>query len=125
MIAQAWDSTSGSIIEIFKNSKLSWDRVEQLLAVDNNSLFGTLTDDEILEAVEEDENEDVDVFDMFDKPNEGLSHSEDYSCRFEVDGATGKIQLLLLRHICDVAAQKKLSTCRQKLITDYVKYDTN
>ncbi|KRX82754.1 hypothetical protein T06_6786 [Trichinella sp. T6] len=59
---------------------LSWDRVEQLLAVDNKSLFGTLTDDEILEAVEEDENEDVDVFDTFDKPNEGLSYSEDYSC---------------------------------------------
>ncbi|KRY41555.1 hypothetical protein T01_3559 [Trichinella spiralis] len=117
MIAQAWDSTSGctrneilgyneecaiqlrscddnctAIIEIFKNSKLSWDRVDQLLAVDNNSLFGTLTDDEILEAVEEDENEDADVSDMFDKPNEGLSHSEAYSCRFEVDGSAGKIQ---------------------------------
>ncbi|KRZ62888.1 hypothetical protein T02_8939, partial [Trichinella nativa] len=107
MIAQVWDSTSGFIVG----------QSRTVAAVDNNSLFGTLTDDEILEAVEEDENEDVDVFDM----------AQPFGRLFLHDSMEQqeKFQLLLLRHICDVAAQKKLSTCRQKLITDYVKYDTN
>ncbi|KRZ68534.1 hypothetical protein T10_9932 [Trichinella papuae] len=61
---------------MFKNSELLWDGVEQLLALDNILLFEALADDNILEAVEEDENKDVDVSDMSDKPNEGLSHSE-------------------------------------------------
>ncbi|KRZ71096.1 hypothetical protein T10_7636 [Trichinella papuae] len=65
---------------MFKKYKLSRDGVEQWLAVDDTPLFETLTDDEILEAMEIDENKDVGVSDMSAKSNEGPSHSEAYSC---------------------------------------------
>ncbi|KRZ16654.1 hypothetical protein T11_13128 [Trichinella zimbabwensis] len=60
---------------MFEKVKLSRDEVEQWLADDDTPLFEILTDDEILKAVEKDENNDVDVS---DKPNEGPSHSEAY-----------------------------------------------
>ncbi|KRZ02275.1 Jerky -like protein-like, partial [Trichinella zimbabwensis] len=109
MIAQAWDSISGhtlrvswnrllgykeecvnqsidcdedfaTVTEMFEKFKLSQDEGEQWLADDDTPLFETLTDDEILKAVQKDENEDVDESDMPDKSDERLSHSEAYSC---------------------------------------------
>ncbi|KRZ77692.1 hypothetical protein T10_10396 [Trichinella papuae] len=52
---------------------------KQLLAVDDIPLFEALADDNILEAVEKNENEGIDVSRMYDKPDEGLSNSEAYS----------------------------------------------
>ncbi|KRY01430.1 hypothetical protein T4E_585 [Trichinella pseudospiralis] len=51
--------------------------VEQLLIIYDIPLFGTLSHDEILKTVEKDKNKEVDVS---EKPNEGPSHSEAYSC---------------------------------------------
>ncbi|KRZ49547.1 hypothetical protein T02_3815 [Trichinella nativa] len=76
-------------------------------------------------TVEKDENENVHVS---DKPNEGLSHSEAHSCHkatFKWMKLQKAAQLTLIRHIHDVAAQNKLSSFKQKLITDYIEYDSN
>ncbi|KRZ11480.1 Jerky -like protein-like [Trichinella zimbabwensis] len=72
------DADGDDLVSLLRN--LSRDEVEQWLAVDDTPLFETLTDDEILEAMEIDENKDVDVSDMSAKSNEGPSHSEAYSC---------------------------------------------
>ncbi|XP_003377696.1 putative Trp operon transcriptional repressor [Trichinella spiralis] len=88
--------------------------VEHLLTVDNTPLCETLTDDEIFEVVEKDENEDDDVS---YKPNEELSHSSfkfglkwmEQQKKFSTTG------LMLMRHIRDVTAQKLLSSFKQKL----------
>ncbi|KRY33459.1 hypothetical protein T01_5585 [Trichinella spiralis] len=88
---------------------------------DDTPLFETLSDEEILIAMKKDENDDVDESNMPDKPTERLSHSEAYSC-FKFGFAT---QLMVVRHICDIAAQKKLSSLKHKLITDFIKYDAN
>ncbi|KRY10253.1 hypothetical protein T12_12219 [Trichinella patagoniensis] len=108
-----------TVIEIFQKFKLSRDEVEQWLGDDDTPLFEALTDDEILEAVEKDEDEDGDES---DKPNERLCHSEAYSSfKFGLNAA----QLMVVRHIRDVAAQKKLSSLKQRLIADFIKSDTN
>ncbi|KRY29761.1 hypothetical protein T01_13979 [Trichinella spiralis] len=76
-------------------------------------------------AVEKDENKNVHVS---DKLNEGLSHSEPHSCHkatFKWMELQKAAQLTLIRHIRDVAAQNKLSSFKQKLITDYIEYDSN
>ncbi|KRY46002.1 hypothetical protein T03_5256 [Trichinella britovi] len=76
-------------------------------------------------AVEKDENENVHVS---DKPNEGLSHSKAHSCHkatFKWMELQKAAPLTLIRHIHDVAAQNKLSSFKQKLITDYIEYDSN
>ncbi|KRY48390.1 Jerky protein [Trichinella britovi] len=102
---------------------------EQWLADDDTPLFETLTDEEILNAVKKDENEDKDESDMPDKPTERLSHSEAYSCLkfslqwMEQQNEFSATQLMVVRHICDIAAQKKLSSLKQKLITDFIEYD--
>ncbi|KRZ83067.1 hypothetical protein T08_1357, partial [Trichinella sp. T8] len=102
---------------------------EQLLADDDTLLFETLTDEEILNAVKKDENEDKDESDMPDKPTERLSHSEAYSCLkfslqwMEQRNEFSATQLMVVRHICDIAAQKKLFSLKQKLITDFIEYD--
>ncbi|KRZ79576.1 hypothetical protein T10_13650, partial [Trichinella papuae] len=115
-----------SVIKMFEKVKLSRDEVEQWLADDDTPLFEILTDNEILKAVEKDENEDVDVS---DKPNEGLSHSEAYSCLIvglkwmEKQKEFSATQLMLMRHHRDITAQKKLSSFKQKFIADYIEYD--
>ncbi|KRX45974.1 hypothetical protein T05_11652 [Trichinella murrelli] len=94
---------------------------------DDNPLFVALTDDEILEAVEEDEDEDGDES---DKLNERLCHSEAYSSfKFglkwmEQQKEFSAAQLMVVRHIRDVAAQNKLSSLKQRLIADFIKSDT-
>ncbi|KRX20019.1 hypothetical protein T07_6481 [Trichinella nelsoni] len=83
------------------------------LGDDYTPLFEALTDDEILEAVEKDEDEDGDES---DKPNERLCHSEAYSSfkfglkLMEQQKEFSAAQLMIVRHIRDVAAQKKLSS---------------
>ncbi|KRX81641.1 hypothetical protein T06_5844 [Trichinella sp. T6] len=71
MIVQARNSISGSTLRVSWNELLGYnencEEVEKLLTVDDITLFKTLTGDEILKAVEEDE-------------NEVPSHSEAYSC---------------------------------------------
>ncbi|KRX18784.1 Jerky -like protein-like [Trichinella nelsoni] len=64
MIAQVWESISGNTLR---------------LGDDDTPFFETLTDDEILEAVNKDEDKDGDESDMSDEPNERLSQSEAYS----------------------------------------------
>ncbi|KRX93375.1 hypothetical protein T4B_9308 [Trichinella pseudospiralis] len=71
-----------------------------------------------------DKNEDVDVS---DKPDKDVSHLEAYFCS-EVGLKWMKQQeefsaTQLMRHIRNVAAQKKLSSFKQKLITDYMEYN--
>ncbi|KRY07832.1 hypothetical protein T12_13397 [Trichinella patagoniensis] len=84
---------------------------------DDTPLFETLTDDEILEAVKKDE--DIDLSHV---PDEGTSHSEAYSCAtwMQQQKEFSTTQLMLMRNIRDVAAQKKLSSLKQKLITDFI-----
>ncbi|KRX68250.1 hypothetical protein T09_6798 [Trichinella sp. T9] len=90
-----------------KKSELSQEEVEKLLTVDDITFFKTLTGDEILKAMEEDE-------------NEVPSHSEAYSCFkvglkwMEQQKKFSATQLMIMRHICDVAA-RKLSWFKQKL----------
>ncbi|KRY53339.1 hypothetical protein T03_15374 [Trichinella britovi] len=92
---------------MLKNPELSQEEVEKLLTVDDITLFKMLTGDEILKAVEEDE-------------NEVPSHSEAYSCFkvglkwMEQQKKFSATQLMIMRHICDVAA-RKLSWFKQKL----------
>ncbi|KRX32233.1 hypothetical protein T05_2870 [Trichinella murrelli] len=68
---------------------------------------------------------------MPDKPTERLSHSEAHSCLkfslqwMEQQNEFSATQLMVVRHICDIAVQKKLSSLKQKLITDFIKYDAN
>ncbi|KRZ72413.1 hypothetical protein T10_7952 [Trichinella papuae] len=65
-------STKHSIRQLkLHGEKLSADNES---ADDDIPLFVTLTDDEILQAMKKDENEDVDVSDMSDKPDEEPSH---------------------------------------------------
>ncbi|KRX61669.1 hypothetical protein T09_6105 [Trichinella sp. T9] len=104
MIAQAWDSISGSTLHV------SWSKI---LGYNDKC------------AVEKDENENVHVS---DKPNEGLSHSKAHSCHkatFKWMELQKAAPLTLIRHIHDVAAQNKLSSFKKKLITDYIEYDSN
>ncbi|KRX64975.1 hypothetical protein T09_156 [Trichinella sp. T9] len=70
----------------------------------------------IFKTVEKGENENVDVR---DKPNEVLSHSKTYSC-FEVTFKWMEQQkefsathLMLMKLMCDAAAQKKLSSFKK------------
>ncbi|KRX35568.1 hypothetical protein T03_4820 [Trichinella britovi] len=130
--AHAWDSISGSTLRASWNKLLgcneeclSRDEVEQWLADDDTPLCETLTDDEILEVVEKDENKNGDVSDKLNE--EGLSHSEAYFSfklgfkwreQLKEFSAT---QLMLVRRIRGVSAQKKLSSLKQKLITDFYK----
>ncbi|KRZ03268.1 hypothetical protein T11_4891 [Trichinella zimbabwensis] len=89
MIAQAWDSMSGST----------------------------------LRGNEKDQNNDVDVS---DKPNEGPSHSEAYSCLtvglkwMEKQKEFSATQLMLMRQTGDVVAKNKLSSFKY-----YIEYDSN
>ncbi|KRX69596.1 hypothetical protein T06_6400 [Trichinella sp. T6] len=59
-------------------------------------------------------------------PDEGTSHSEAYSCAtvlfnwMQQQKEFSATQLMLMRNIRDVAAQKKLSSLKQKLITDFI-----
>ncbi|KRZ05177.1 hypothetical protein T11_5140 [Trichinella zimbabwensis] len=82
----------------------------------------------VIAQAEKDENNNVDVS---DKPNEGPSHSEAYFCLtvglkwMEKQKEFSATQLMLMRQIGDVAAQNKLSSFKQKLITDYIEYDSN
>ncbi|KRZ75257.1 hypothetical protein T10_12223 [Trichinella papuae] len=95
---------------MFKKFKLSRDKVEQWLADDDTLLSEILTDDEILKAVEKNENEDVNVS---DKPNKCLSHSEAYSC--------------LTVGLKSMEQQKEFSAIllyKQKRINDYIEYDS-
>ncbi|KRY83800.1 hypothetical protein T4D_11607 [Trichinella pseudospiralis] len=94
------------VIEVFKKFKLSWNKVEHT------------------QSNGKDENEDVDVS---DKPDKDVSHLEAYFCS-EVGLKWMKQQkefsaTQLMRHIRNVAAQKKLSSFKQKLITDYMEYN--
>ncbi|KRY09961.1 hypothetical protein T12_664, partial [Trichinella patagoniensis] len=50
---------TNDVIEIFEKFKLSREEVEQWLANDDISLFEPLSDDEIFETMEKDENEDA------------------------------------------------------------------
>ncbi|KRY31190.1 Indoleamine 2,3-dioxygenase 1 [Trichinella spiralis] len=153
MPAQVWESISGNTLRKYKgksNAQLigmniesavcfkyapvtsaERDEVEQWLDDDDNPLFEALTDDDILEAVEKDEDEDGDESDMSDKPNERLCHSEAYSSfKFglkwmEQQKELSAAQLMVVRHIRDVAAQKKLSSLKQRLIADFIKSNTN
>ncbi|KRZ82412.1 hypothetical protein T08_5228 [Trichinella sp. T8] len=67
--------------------------------------------------------EDIDLSHM---PDEGTSHSEAYSCAnvlfnlMQQQKEFSATQLMLMRNIRDVAAQKKLSSLKQKLITDFI-----
>ncbi|KRX57897.1 hypothetical protein T06_8309 [Trichinella sp. T6] len=139
MIAESWNSISGSTLRVscnellgynkkcvnsskdnavnyiaetekFRNFQLSWDKVKQLLTIDDAPLFGTLSDNEIFEVV-----------DVSGEPNEGSSHLKAYSYLKVSLNAT---QLMVMTHILDVATRKKPSSFKQKLIADYVKYDT-
>ncbi|KRZ08869.1 hypothetical protein T11_15, partial [Trichinella zimbabwensis] len=120
------DEDFATVTEMFEKFKLSQDEGEQWLADDDTPLFETLTDDEVLKAVEKEEKED----DESDKSDEGPSHSEAYSCAkvffnwMEQQNEFSATQLIVVRHICDIAAQKKLSSLKYKLITDFIKYDT-
>ncbi|KRX51262.1 hypothetical protein T09_11059 [Trichinella sp. T9] len=118
-----------TVIEMFQKFKLSRDEVEQWLGDDDTSLFEALTDDEILEAVEKDEDEDGDESDMSDKLNKRLCHSEAYSSfKFGLkwmEQHKEYAQLMVVRHIRDVAAQKNLSSLKQRLIGDFIKSGTN
>ncbi|KRZ14513.1 Jerky -like protein-like [Trichinella zimbabwensis] len=106
---------------------LSRDEVKQLITVDDTPLLSTLTDDEILEVVEKNENKD---FNVSDKANELLSHLEAHSCLkvafkwMEQQKESSASQLMLMSRIWDVAA-KKLSSFKQKLIANYIEYDAN
>ncbi|KRX47333.1 hypothetical protein T05_572 [Trichinella murrelli] len=125
MIVQARNSISGSTLRVsllgynencvkqsldcddeLYNCNIN-EEVEKLLTVDDITFFKTLTGDEILKAVEEDE-------------NEVPSHSEAYSCFkvglkwMEQQKEFSATQLMIMRHICDVAA-RKLSWFKQKL----------
>ncbi|KRX71828.1 hypothetical protein T02_1132 [Trichinella nativa] len=108
------DDDFTTLIEMFKKFKLSRDEVEQWLADDDTPLCETLADDEILEVVEKDENKNGDVSDKLNE--EGLSHSEAYFSfklgfkwreQLKEFSAT---QLMLVRRIRSVSAQKKLSS---------------
>ncbi|XP_003381569.1 ABC-type amino acid transport/signal transduction system, periplasmic component/domain [Trichinella spiralis] len=68
---------------------------------DDTPLFETLSDEEILIAMKKDENDDW----------------------IEQRNKFSATQLMVVRHICDIAAQKKLSSLKHKLITDFIKYD--
>ncbi|KRZ66952.1 hypothetical protein T10_10916, partial [Trichinella papuae] len=124
---KASNNALDSPLEMSKNFELSREEVGQLPTVDDTLLFEILTDDEILKSVEKDENEDVDES---DKSDEGPNHSEAYSCAkvlfnwMEQQNEFSATELMVIRHICDIAAQKKLSSSKQKLITDYIEYDT-
>ncbi|KRZ14930.1 hypothetical protein T11_2582 [Trichinella zimbabwensis] len=83
--------------------------VEQLLTIDDTALFGTL--------IEKDENKEVDVS---DKPNEGPCLKVSFNW-LEQQKEFSATQLMLMRHIRDVAAQKKLSSFKPKI----TEYDTN
>ncbi|KRY20747.1 hypothetical protein T12_15451 [Trichinella patagoniensis] len=99
MIVQARNSISGSTLRV------SWN---ELLGYNENCVKQSLDcDDELHNSVEEDE-------------NEVPSHSEAYSCLkvglkwMEQQKEFSATQLMLMRHICDVAA-RKLSWFKQKL----------
>ncbi|KRY41663.1 Jerky -like protein-like [Trichinella spiralis] len=77
MIAQVWESISGNTLRVSWNKLLGYN--EECLGDDDTPFFETLTDDEILEAVNKDEDKDGDESDMSDKSNERLIHSEAYS----------------------------------------------
>ncbi|KRX20439.1 hypothetical protein T07_4124 [Trichinella nelsoni] len=104
---------------MFKKFKLSWDEVEQWLADDDTPLCETLTDDEILEVVEKDENKDGDVS---DKPNEeGLSHSEAYfslQIRLQVEGAAEGVQ----RYSTDASETYSRCLCTEEAV--FIKAET-
>ncbi|KRZ03823.1 hypothetical protein T11_7613 [Trichinella zimbabwensis] len=76
----ALDSAEKPLIFSTKHSIRQLKLHGETLSADNKSadddtpLFVTLTDDEILQAMKKDENEDVDVSDMSDKPDEEPSH---------------------------------------------------
>ncbi|KRY56719.1 hypothetical protein T03_9627 [Trichinella britovi] len=70
----------------------------------------------IFKTVEKGENENVDVR---DKPNEVLSHSKTYSCLevtfkwMEQQKEFSATHLMLMKLMCDAAAQKKLSSFKK------------
>ncbi|KRZ04593.1 hypothetical protein T11_15086 [Trichinella zimbabwensis] len=125
---KASNNALDSPLEMSKNSELSRDEVGQLPTVDDTASLETLTNDEILKAVEKDENEDVDES---DKSDEGLSHSEAYSCAkvlfnwMEQQNEFSATDWMVIRQIRDVAALKSLSPSKQKFIKDYLEYDRN
>ncbi|KRX88757.1 hypothetical protein T4E_1394, partial [Trichinella pseudospiralis] len=66
--------------------------------------------------MEIDKTKDVNVSDMSAKSNEGQLEVEEQQKEFSAT------QLMLIRHIRNVIAQKKLSLFKQQLITDYIEY---
>ncbi|KRZ17133.1 Jerky -like protein-like [Trichinella zimbabwensis] len=113
------DEDFATVTEMFEKFKLSQDEGEQWLADDDTPLFETLTDDEILKAVEKEEKEDVDESGLISP-----SHSEAYSCAkvffnwMEQQNEFSATELMVVRHICDIAAQKKLYDTRQQPATE-------
>ncbi|KRZ11764.1 Jerky -like protein-like [Trichinella pseudospiralis] len=94
-----------AVTEMFEKFKLSQDESEQWLADDDTPSFEALTDDGILKVVEKDENEDVDESDM------------SFIAKFlfnwmEQQNKFNATQLMVVRHICDITAQKKLSSLK-------------
>ncbi|KRZ05858.1 Jerky -like protein-like [Trichinella zimbabwensis] len=70
MIAQAWNSISGSTLRILSDELPGYDEKCVNQSIDCDDYCITVI------AVEKDENEEVDVS---DKPNKGVTHSEAYS----------------------------------------------
>ncbi|KRX48849.1 hypothetical protein T05_8896 [Trichinella murrelli] len=93
---------------MFKNPELSQNKVKKLLTVDDATLFKALTDDE-----------NIQNSGKRDKPNEVLSHSKTYSCLevtfkwMEQQKEFSATHLMLIKLMCDAAAQKKLSSFKK------------
>ncbi|KRX13254.1 hypothetical protein T07_5104 [Trichinella nelsoni] len=146
MIAQAWDSISGSTLHVSWNKILGYnakcvnqsvdcdtllhkctintkqcekdcttkfmllrDGIKQWLADNDTPFFKTSTDDEKYSK-------------QWKKMKMKTSICLINQMKMELQKAA---QLTLIRHIHDVAAQNKLSSFKQKLITDYIEYDSN
>ncbi|KRY57462.1 hypothetical protein T03_14694 [Trichinella britovi] len=116
MIAPAWNSILGSTFHVSWKKILGYNeecvnqRISNGLSKTKLSLIvsGILSDNEIFETAEKDENKDVDAS---DEPNKGLCHSKTHSGLKKQFNAT---QLVLRTHILDAATDKKLSLFKPK-----------
>ncbi|KRY73598.1 hypothetical protein T4A_1349 [Trichinella pseudospiralis] len=105
MTTQAWNSISGSWNKFLGCNEKCVNQSVSLFEMKSSKQW------------RKDENKNVKL------PN----HSEDYSClkvglKLEYEKEFSATQLMLIRHIRDVAAQKKPSSFKQKFITDYIEH---
>ncbi|KRY08677.1 hypothetical protein T12_1475 [Trichinella patagoniensis] len=149
MIAQAWDSISGSTLHVSWNKILGYNEKCVNHSVDCDTLLHKCTIN--TKQCEKDCTTVKKMFKKFMLLRDGIKqwladndtplfktstddgkysrhHSEAHSCHkatFKWMELQKAAQLTLIRHIHDVAAQNKLSSFKQKLITDYIEYDSN